>query len=207
MGYSYYEQKGFWVAVAARVTNLLALGFTAAFSGFLLLWVDWGALNADCLRQDACDILDVRRRRPSTPLERICQRLADADSVLILRNVRVLVVVLLENASVHEDFAHLPVGTWCERQAEAQKLQSTYREQFSCAACASLSLCCLCTESFACHKRHCPQLGLSSTVMTQLLMLMIRCLIRHAYYNPHQQRMPETAAGNGLCCNAASSGM
>mmetsp|Transcript_4303 Transcript_4303/g.12400 ORF Transcript_4303/g.12400 Transcript_4303/m.12400 type:complete len:983 (-) Transcript_4303:227-3175(-) len=57
--YSYYEEKGFWVAVAARVSNLVALGFTAAFSGFLLLWVDWGALNADCLRQDSCDILDV----------------------------------------------------------------------------------------------------------------------------------------------------
>ncbi len=46
--------------VAARVLNLLALGFTAAFSGFLLLWVDWGALHAECLRQDTCDILEVR---------------------------------------------------------------------------------------------------------------------------------------------------
>lgn len=44
---------------------MVALGFTAAFSGFLLLWVDWGALNADCLRQDSCDILDVRCQSPT----------------------------------------------------------------------------------------------------------------------------------------------
>ncbi len=97
VGYSYYEQKGFWVAVAARVTNLLALGFTAAFSGFLLLWVDWGALNADCLRQDACDILDVRRR-PPTLLTRNGQRLADSDSVCALHNVHVLLVHIHDDA-------------------------------------------------------------------------------------------------------------
>lgn len=55
----YYQEKGFWVIVTARVLNLLALGFTAAFSGFLLLWVDWGALRADCIQQDTCDILEV----------------------------------------------------------------------------------------------------------------------------------------------------
>jgi autophagy-related protein 9 len=47
--------------VTARVLNLLALGFTAAFSGFLLLWVDWGALRAKCIQQDTCDILEVGR--------------------------------------------------------------------------------------------------------------------------------------------------
>ena len=55
----YYQEKGFWVIVTARVLNLLALGFTAAFSGFLLLWVNWGALKAECIQQDTCDILEV----------------------------------------------------------------------------------------------------------------------------------------------------
>jgi Autophagy protein ATG9 len=59
----YYQEKGFWVIVTARVLNLLALGFTAAFSGFLLLWVNWGALRAECIQQDTCDILEVRSRQ------------------------------------------------------------------------------------------------------------------------------------------------
>ena len=59
----YYQEKGFWVIVTARVLSLLALGFTAGFSGFLLLWVDWGALHSECLQQDTCDILDVRFRQ------------------------------------------------------------------------------------------------------------------------------------------------
>ena len=50
--------------ITARVLNLAALGFTAAFSGFLLLWVDWGALRSACLLDDTCDILDVRDRSP-----------------------------------------------------------------------------------------------------------------------------------------------
>ena len=58
----YYQEKGFWVIVTARVLNLLALGFTAAFSGFLLLCVNWGALRAECIQQDTCDILEVRHR-------------------------------------------------------------------------------------------------------------------------------------------------
>lgn len=57
--YRYYQEKGFWVIVTARVLNLLALGFTAAFSGFLLLWVDWSALRAECIQQDTCDILEM----------------------------------------------------------------------------------------------------------------------------------------------------
>lgn len=66
----YYQEKGFWVIVTARVLNLLALGFTAAFSGFLLLWVDWGALRAECIQQDTCDILEVG----SAPLTDKCSK-------------------------------------------------------------------------------------------------------------------------------------
>lgn len=146
MGYSYYEQKGFWVAVAARVTNLLALGFTAAFSGFLLLWVDWGALNADCLRQDACDILDVRRR-PSTLPRRICQRLADCDSVCAVRNLHVL-VHFHEDAKHYEDNANSSVDTKCGRLAEAQISQFQCREQLACILCASPSWSCPRLELF-----------------------------------------------------------
>lgn len=55
----YWEEKGFWVIVVARVLNLLALGFTVVFSGFLLIWVNWSALTSECIRQDTCDIMDV----------------------------------------------------------------------------------------------------------------------------------------------------
>lgn len=56
---SYYVEKGFWVAITARITNLVAIGFTAVFTGFLALWVDWAALDSECLHNDTCDILDV----------------------------------------------------------------------------------------------------------------------------------------------------
>lgn len=57
--YRYYEGKGFASILIARVLNIAALGFTVAFSGVLLLWVDWGALHAQCVHDDTCDIASV----------------------------------------------------------------------------------------------------------------------------------------------------
>jgi len=34
-------EKGFYCIITSRVVNLLTLGFTIFFSGFLLLYVDW----------------------------------------------------------------------------------------------------------------------------------------------------------------------
>ncbi len=39
--------------------NLAALGFTVVLSGFLLIWVDWRALDSDCVKADTCDISEV----------------------------------------------------------------------------------------------------------------------------------------------------
>lgn len=57
--YSYYVEKGFAVILVSRVLNLLALGFTVVFSGFLLLCVNWRALHAECIVADTCDISEV----------------------------------------------------------------------------------------------------------------------------------------------------
>ena len=46
--YSYFEGKGFWCIVTSRVINVLTLGFTVAFSAFLLLYVDWETLRTEC---------------------------------------------------------------------------------------------------------------------------------------------------------------
>ena len=46
--YSYFEGKGFWCIVTSRVVNVLTLGFTVAFSAFLLLYVDWQTLRTEC---------------------------------------------------------------------------------------------------------------------------------------------------------------
>ena len=46
--------------LVSRVLNLLALGFTVVFSGFLLLCVNWRALHAECIVADTCDISEVR---------------------------------------------------------------------------------------------------------------------------------------------------
>ena len=43
----------------SRVLNLLALGFTVAFSAVLLLFVRWDALRAECIMKDTCDISEV----------------------------------------------------------------------------------------------------------------------------------------------------
>ncbi len=47
--YQYYCDKGFWCIVTQWLVELLTLGFTISFSGFLLLFVNWpGLLNAKC---------------------------------------------------------------------------------------------------------------------------------------------------------------
>jgi len=57
--YRYYEEGGLAALVAARVANLAALAFSAAFCAFLLLVVRWTALSSPCLRDDTCDLADV----------------------------------------------------------------------------------------------------------------------------------------------------
>ncbi|KAK9866340.1 hypothetical protein WJX84_000061 [Apatococcus fuscideae] len=58
--YRYYEEKGFSTIATARICNLLALGFTVCFSGFLLMVVDWhGVLHAACLFENTCEIQEV----------------------------------------------------------------------------------------------------------------------------------------------------
>ena len=66
--YSYYLEKGFWVILLSRVLNLLTLAFTILFSGFLLLFVNWGAIHA-CGRDDDCDVGRVIFN--STPLKHV----------------------------------------------------------------------------------------------------------------------------------------
>ena len=57
----YYEEKGFSTIATARICNLLALGFTVCFSGFLLMIVDWhGVLHSTCLFENTCEIQEVR---------------------------------------------------------------------------------------------------------------------------------------------------
>ncbi|KAK9829634.1 hypothetical protein WJX72_006986 [[Myrmecia] bisecta] len=57
--HKYYEEKGFLCIVTSRVLNLLALGFTVVFSGFLLLFVKWHALRSECILENTCDITQV----------------------------------------------------------------------------------------------------------------------------------------------------
>jgi hypothetical protein len=44
----------------AGLLNICALAFTIAFSGFLLIFVNWGALHSECIVKDTCDITAVR---------------------------------------------------------------------------------------------------------------------------------------------------
>lgn len=55
----YWEAKGFGVMLLSRLLNLAALGFTVLMSALLLLYVNWGALQAECLRRDTCDLMQV----------------------------------------------------------------------------------------------------------------------------------------------------
>ena len=45
--------------VITRVLNVCTIGFIAAFSGVLLLAVDWQGLYSPCIVERKCDILDV----------------------------------------------------------------------------------------------------------------------------------------------------
>lgn len=65
--YTYFKEKGFACIVTSRVVNLLTLGFTIFFSGFLLLYVDWKYLRTACAENGSqCDIL--RDSTYSSPL-------------------------------------------------------------------------------------------------------------------------------------------
>ena len=55
----YYEEKGFQTILVSRILNLLALAFTIAFSGLLLLFVRWEALRDECIIKDTCDMAEV----------------------------------------------------------------------------------------------------------------------------------------------------
>lgn len=59
----YWRQKGTVPIVVSGLLNLAVLAFTIAFSGFLMCFVDWGALHAECLVRDTCDITAVALRR------------------------------------------------------------------------------------------------------------------------------------------------
>ena len=56
----YHQAKGFQVILVASVVKLLTLGFTVVFSAVLLLCVRWGALHAECVLADTCDLAEVR---------------------------------------------------------------------------------------------------------------------------------------------------
>ncbi|MEW5312000.1 MAG: hypothetical protein WDW38_003665 [Sanguina aurantia] len=57
--YRYWHGKGLASILLSGALNILALAFTIAFSGFLLLFVDWPALHSECLVRDTCDIMSV----------------------------------------------------------------------------------------------------------------------------------------------------
>ncbi len=50
---SYWHERGLRAILLTGLLNLLALAFTAAFSTFLLLFVDWRALHTSCLAPKA----------------------------------------------------------------------------------------------------------------------------------------------------------
>lgn len=45
--------------LVSRVLNVATLGFTVAFSGFLLLFVDWAAVRHGCPVEDECDFVKL----------------------------------------------------------------------------------------------------------------------------------------------------
>lgn len=49
--------------VVTRVLNIFALAFIAAFSGMLMLAVDWAGLHNPCIVERKCDILEVAFHR------------------------------------------------------------------------------------------------------------------------------------------------
>ncbi|CAD7695522.1 unnamed protein product [Ostreobium quekettii] len=57
--YRYWQGKGFYTIILREILNLIALLFTVAFSGLLLLFLDWGALSSPCTEEESCDVVDV----------------------------------------------------------------------------------------------------------------------------------------------------
>ena len=57
--YRYWEEKGFFVILVARILNLAALAFTIFASGVLLLGIDYSALQNECLKKETCNLWDV----------------------------------------------------------------------------------------------------------------------------------------------------
>jgi autophagy-related protein 9 len=58
----YWQEKGFWVIVTTRVLHLLMLAFTIGVFAFLLCFLDWQGLHAECLKADTCDIAQTAIR-------------------------------------------------------------------------------------------------------------------------------------------------
>ncbi|KAG1681142.1 hypothetical protein FOA52_015585 [Chlamydomonas sp. UWO 241] len=57
--YRYWQGRGLTAIFISGLLNVLALGFTISFSAFLLLFVNWSALHAECIVKDTCDIASV----------------------------------------------------------------------------------------------------------------------------------------------------
>jgi hypothetical protein len=55
----FYEEKGLVCTLTSRILNVATLGFTVAFSGFLLLFVDWAAVRHGCPVEDECDFVKL----------------------------------------------------------------------------------------------------------------------------------------------------
>lgn len=75
--YQYYCDRGFWCIFTQWLCELLSLGFTICFSGFLVLFVNWpGLLNAKCgidaideKSSRNCDLVkEALHEHPLTPL-------------------------------------------------------------------------------------------------------------------------------------------
>ena len=87
--YSYFEGKGFWCIVTSRVVNVLTLGFTIAFSAFLLLYVDWETLRTECAEASLRSAGSTRRSDADATFSRerdTCDILRDATYAAPLRH-------------------------------------------------------------------------------------------------------------------------
>ena len=82
--YAYFEGKGFWCIVTSRVVNVLTLGFTVAFSAFLLLYVDWETLRTECA--EASLRSSGATRRDDATADATSDALREKDTCDILRD-------------------------------------------------------------------------------------------------------------------------
>lgn len=58
-GSRFWHGKGFYNIVLREVMNLVALLFTIFFSACLLLFIDWDAINNNCIKDGTCGLSDV----------------------------------------------------------------------------------------------------------------------------------------------------